>query len=158
MSKGPGHIERAIEKLFEAKPNDAFSTRELCACVYAARVERKHRVAVIRAANNVRARMPDWHAMGSDRRGHEAIFYNHASLMSYALARVKSGWTSEKDIRASLKPGGFYHDCVVEGGAWWRHVEMYLAERDGQTERAEALRRENDEDLARIAATFKSLY
>jgi hypothetical protein len=151
MSKGPGRIERAIEALFKAKPNDAFSTVELCDHVYAGinRVERKHRVAVTRAANKVCARMPDWGTYQSWRRGAELIFHNRASIMSYALARKKADaweWDTDKSIRADLEPGGSDHHLIVEGGSWWLHVKLHIADRDGdRSERAEALRREYDE-------------
>ena len=61
MSRGPGRIERAIRALFDANPDAAFTTDDLCrACYPARRVEHKHRVAVWRAAHNVLKHDPDW--------------------------------------------------------------------------------------------------
>ena len=61
MSKGPGQIQRAIRELLDAHPNEAFTTDELCECCYPGVViEKKHRVAVLRAAWNVLKDEPDW--------------------------------------------------------------------------------------------------
>jgi hypothetical protein len=51
MSKGAGRIERAIVEAFVAEPDNAFTVEDLCDCVYRGvnRVEKKHRVAVLRA-------------------------------------------------------------------------------------------------------------
>jgi hypothetical protein len=52
MSKGPGRVSRAIEAALEAEPDNAFTVEDLCDRVYRGinRVEKKHRVAVLRAA------------------------------------------------------------------------------------------------------------
>lgn len=64
MSRGPGRIERAIRGLFDAHPDEAFTTDQLCEHCYSLdypdEVERKHRVAVVRAAYRVVERDPDW--------------------------------------------------------------------------------------------------
>jgi hypothetical protein len=62
MSRGPGWVERAIAAYFEAEPSRTFSTDELVEAIYhdVERVEKKHRVAVLRAADNVIKRMPGW--------------------------------------------------------------------------------------------------
>jgi hypothetical protein len=48
MSRGPGRIARAIRQLFDANPDLAFVTDELCEHCYpdARPIERKHQVAV----------------------------------------------------------------------------------------------------------------
>jgi hypothetical protein len=52
MSRGLGRVGRAIKAVFEAAPDDAFTVEELCRLIYPgiSQVEKKHRVAVIRAA------------------------------------------------------------------------------------------------------------
>lgn len=66
--------------------------------------------------------------------------------MSYAIGRAKSDFCnhyrsndpricpvwikSEADIRELFEPGGRDHKLVAPGGAWRRHVQMYIAERD----------------------------
>jgi hypothetical protein len=55
MSRGPGRIEHAIEAVFTAAPDDAYTTEDLIDRAYPGldRVEKKHRVAVLRAAKKV---------------------------------------------------------------------------------------------------------
>jgi hypothetical protein len=62
MSRGPGRIERAIRALFDAHPDRHISTDDLVAHCYPGinHIERKHRVAVLRAAHKVVAADPDW--------------------------------------------------------------------------------------------------
>jgi hypothetical protein len=53
MSKGAGRVERAIAGVFEAEPDNAFTVEDLCDRAYPGElVEKKHRVAVLRAAKN----------------------------------------------------------------------------------------------------------
>jgi hypothetical protein len=58
MCKGPGRIERAIAAALDAEPDGAFTTDDLCDRVYRGvnRIEKKHRVAVLRAASNLMKR------------------------------------------------------------------------------------------------------
>ena len=49
MSRGPGRIERALRALFDAHPDLAFVTDELCEhCYPGVVIEKKHQVAVLR--------------------------------------------------------------------------------------------------------------
>ena len=63
MSRGPGRIERAIFDLFEEHPEGAWTTADLCRLIYptANRVEKKHRVAVLRAMDKVIDKKGDQH-------------------------------------------------------------------------------------------------
>jgi hypothetical protein len=56
-----GGIEQAIETLFSNAPSQTFSTEELVTAVFPGvnRIEKKHRVAVLRAADKV-AKRRDW--------------------------------------------------------------------------------------------------
>jgi hypothetical protein len=84
-------------------------------------------------------------------RGRELVFFNHTSVKSYGLARRKSDsrYLSDEQIRASLRRGGDHHAYVVEGGTWWRQVQLYIADRDADTfERAMALCRKENEAVA----------
>ena len=58
MGSGPGRIERAIEAALAAEPDNAFNTEDLCDRAYPGvnRVNKKHRVAVLRALKRVLAR------------------------------------------------------------------------------------------------------
>src|SRR5262249_25652816 len=91
MSRGPGRIERAIRELFDANPDLAFVTDELCLNCYPAlvrhwNIKRQHRVAVVRAAESVVGADPDWKSKHSWVRGQMLIFYNAASIRSVAMA------------------------------------------------------------------------
>ena len=58
MTIGPGRIERAIAATFFAQPSMTFTVEELVVIAYPGlnRIEKKHRVAVRRAANKVAVR------------------------------------------------------------------------------------------------------
>jgi hypothetical protein len=82
-----GRIEWSIRAHLIAHPADAFSTDELCAACYAPPVERKHRVAVLRAIDKVLPGLPDWRSRWIQvRRGNMLVFYNAASVPSTAKA------------------------------------------------------------------------
>ena len=50
MSRGPGRVARGLKAIFEKAPEEIFTTEVLCRRVYrVAKVEKKHRVAVLRA-------------------------------------------------------------------------------------------------------------
>ena len=160
MSRGPGKIERAIEAVFAAEPDDAFTTADLCGRVYPGlnRVEKKHRVAVIRAAKKVSGRA-GWDCYRTEALGGTLVFYNPFDVMSNAIGRTKADmftnyrnndrrivdhWrTTTEGIRGTFEPGGKNHHLIVEGGSWWRHVQLNIAARDGETsERVQALQAE----------------
>src|SRR6266446_2342787 len=102
MSRGPGRIERAIEALFVAEPGRTFSTDELVEAVYRGvnRIEKKHRVVVLRAANKVAERM-HWAKWQCERlgqgdgwgrspslSGRGAVYVNLLDVRSYALGNL----------------------------------------------------------------------
>jgi hypothetical protein len=173
MSKGPGRVSRAIEAALDAEPDNAFTVEDLCDRVYRGinRVEKKHRVAVLRAAKAIVARHPDLDCMTSEGLGTLVIF-NRSCVMSYAMARLKTDqfnryrsndrrdkWTpprwltkgygdpgkgivwrfrhqstTEAELRAALGDER-RRKLVAPGGAWWRHVQIHIAERDGDAEK-----------------------
>lgn len=141
MSKGPGRIERAIEAIFDAEQDNAFSTDDLCWRIYPGinSVEKKHRVAVTRAAWNVWRRRDAVACWRSDGLGGMSIWYDQTRVLSYAMARLKAfnycgndpriHWRySESDLRKKMEPGDRYHEYIAPGGAWWTHTESNTAE------------------------------
>ncbi len=130
MSRGPGKIERAIEAVFAAEPDDAFTTADLCDRVYPGlnRVEKKHRVAVIRVAKKVFGRA-GWDCYRTESLGGTLVFYNPFDVMSYAIGRQKADmftnyrnndrriadhWrTTAEGIRGTFEPGGKEHHMGV---------------------------------------------
>src|SRR4249919_1096138 len=93
-----GKLERAIRENLAAHPDEAFTTDELCRVCYpgAEQVERKHRVAVLRAIDKALAAEPDWRGRRANlSRGNRLVFYNAASVPSTAKGDRKMhslGW------------------------------------------------------------------
>jgi hypothetical protein len=57
VSRGPGRIETSLRQLFLDQPEGIFTTAELCRHAYRqARIEKKHRVAVLRALKSLARR------------------------------------------------------------------------------------------------------
>jgi hypothetical protein len=140
MSRGPGRIQQAIETLFAAEPSRTFSTDELVEAVYRGvnRVEKKHRVAVLRAADKVAKRLHwakwqcergggGWHRSLS---GRGAVYVNLLDPRSYGLGRLRIDFLhadkSMEELEAMLDGGGKAKH-IAPGGAWWLHVEKAKA-------------------------------
>jgi hypothetical protein len=97
MSRGPGYVQRAITAYFQAEPDNAFLLSELCERIYPRinRIEKKHRVAVARAAKLI----PALAVMKRETLGCELVFYDPLSVMSYAMARLKADAFLRGDYR-----------------------------------------------------------
>jgi hypothetical protein len=165
MSKGLGHVGRAILAAFEAEPDNAFTTEELCERAYPLTAqhlsERKQRVAVLRAVKILMQHRPDlgikaWRE--SMARGGPCAFYRQYNVLSYAMARLKTdeNWArgyinSEAELRAQLMPGGRDYERVQPGGSWTRHTEMEIATRDGDHEKLAMLEAEQERALDGVA-------
>src|SRR5215472_10864113 len=80
MSRGPGRIERAIKAAFDAEPARMFTTEYLCTHVYAGatKIEKKHRVSLIRAAKRVLQREHNWRMTRTHMPGAPFLFFNDA--------------------------------------------------------------------------------
>lgn len=75
MSRGPGRIERAIVEAF--KTGDTWTVEDLCRAAYPGinRIERKHRIAVRRAAHKVTEQCGVGYAAGRLFRGPSIIVF-----------------------------------------------------------------------------------
>jgi hypothetical protein len=99
MSKGPGKIQRALTAIFDAAPDVALTTTELCQRVYGA-AEKRHKVALARAMRGIQKRRPE---LGVTKRGYEFLWYNRTSVQSYLATkgryyqRGRSSWADELD-------------------------------------------------------------
>jgi hypothetical protein len=159
MSRGPGWIERAIASYFEAEPGRTFSTEELVrlVCHQVDDPQKTHRVAVLRAADNVMVRMPGWvkwkcerGALGRARttEGRGAVFVNSTDLHSYAIGRLRIDFLhmgeSMQRLEGRLLEDERYSKCIAHGGAWWIHVQQNRQKHLGETP--------DDETSAMIAA------
>ena len=147
MSRGPGAIERAIEAAFTSNPSSTYSVEELAVIAYPGlnRVERKHRVAVLRAAEKAAARC-GWQGWRAERPGHPVIYRNPFDVRSYTVGRERCDFVDGRDSVEVIErrlddpsAHGSKWSWMQPGGAWWLHVEMAKARRDGRDDEAEAL-------------------
>ena len=141
MSRGPGRIERDIQALFTDQAHRSFSTDELVEAVYRGvnRVEKKHRVAVLRAADNVAKRLGCWEKWKCERAyqtratGLGCVYVNVIDLHSYAIGRLRADFLHLNDpiteLEARIAEGGKDANLVARGGPWWVIVEKAKAER-----------------------------
>ena len=168
MSRGPGRVERAIEGAFTASPDTAFSVAELGPVAYPGlnRVEKRHRVAIIRAADRVASRLW-WAKLISERPGGEIIYCNTLDVRSYALGRSRADFCCNdmpltvilRMIEAPVPGDPYAHrsrwDLVRSGGAWWKHVEIAKARKAGDTVEAERVSAELRADVAQHSAALR---
>jgi hypothetical protein len=85
-----GKIERTLREHLAAHPDEAFSTDDLCMVCYEPPIERKHRVAVLRAIDKVLASLPDRRSRRAILSpGSMLVFSNAASVPSTAKADHK---------------------------------------------------------------------
>jgi hypothetical protein len=163
MSKGPGRIERAIAAIFDRERDNAFTLEDLAERVWPGlnQVEKKHRVSVARAARNLARRRPEIQCWEGEGLGGALVFFRHDEIMAYAMARLKVSRferyrsndpryyrsEDEDDLRRTL--GNEQHRKLI-GGAWRRHVDIFVAELAGDVEKAARLNAENEADLARV--------
>lgn len=170
MSRGAGRVQRIIEEAFSV-PEKSYTLLDLFRYAYpeAECLEKKHQVAIKRAAAKVCLKT-GWKTWRRDTRGGGYIYYNPCDLISYATARLKATETryqswdrwirkfnpkTDEDILASLAEGGQYHKFIVEGGAWWRFVQIAIAERDGDEDTFRKLKAEADAALEAFKNAFK---
>jgi hypothetical protein len=91
MGKGLGHVGRAIEAVLNAEPDNAFTVEDLCDRVYPGvnRIEKKHRVSIIRATKTVAKSRANLKWMRSTHLGGRLVLYTADNVISYATARHK---------------------------------------------------------------------
>jgi hypothetical protein len=161
MGKGPGRVQREIVAAFAADPDNGFTINELCCLIYpdSEYIEKKHTVAILKAAKSLAKRWPDFGWERSERRGRGMVFFNAANMMSWAMARLKGDYIyiyDEEFFRASLLPGGENHRYIVEGGAWRRHRDMWIARRDGDTAALKRLEAEQEQSMTAILPSLRA--
>lgn len=171
MSRGPGKIEKAVEAAFRENPDHAYTVEDLADHVFFGinRIEKKHRVSLIRATKKVCSRL-DWSWFISGGKGGTLVFFNPYSVMSYGMGSIKAAdisnhyrskdpripdhWrTDEADVLARLQPGGRDHGKIIEGGTWWKFVKMNVIERDKDAS-PEARQLYEDHNAMRVAYGF----
>ena len=173
MSEARGRIERAIADIFDAAPDNAFTTEELCERIYRYKphVQKAQRVVVLRAGKVLSQRRPEISMERGEGLGGQYVFYRRDRIGSYAMFRMKADnfnryrsndrrrdWTQdEAALRKELLNDEWHRQLMAPGGAWWRHVEMFIAERDGDNDKLDALQRDEERALAARMAPFRRL-
>ena len=174
MSRGPGKIEQAIEAAFKAEPDNAFTVQDLCERAYPGinKIERKHRVSVIRAATALADRLEYWTWFKSGCPGNTLIFWNWTDVHSYGMARLKGDnlccyqarravadcWRNdEQQLRDRLAPGGEDNHLINPGGAWFLHTEEMLAEHRGDTKKAAKIKAARKADMEKTTAALRAI-
>jgi hypothetical protein len=151
MSRGPGRIERVIADAFTNNPSATFTVADLAASAYPGvnRIEKKHRVAILRAAWSVYRKL-GWTAMREDRLGGELVFCNSLDVRSYALAFIRchsryhphGGRTPLHELEERVDnpnaPNTEWPN-MQPGAVWARSVEINKARFIGDHETAKAL-------------------
>jgi hypothetical protein len=162
MSRGPGRIERAIGKLLAANPDASFTIIEVAKHCYpdAAPIEKRHTVSVLRASRNVVRRDPDWAMRWSSNPGCPYHFVNHASLKSFCISRLRDRPWGKKYLEAvisgSLSPEEVYARYLTsraEGDV--EDVELHIAKRTGNVDRAAELQAKRDAQQAQHMASVQ---
>lgn len=155
MSRGPGRIERAIEEAFVSNSSKTFSVEELCLVAYPGinRLEKKHRVATLRAAHKP-ARRLGWSGRRAERPGGEIVFFNLTDVRSYTLGKLRctAAETSLSKLEERIDDPNVYLSewkNVQPGGCWYRHVEIHKAELRGDEFESARLRKELNEFVMR---------
>jgi hypothetical protein len=173
MSKGPGRIERAIEAAFTAEPHRAFTVEGLVLIAFPGvnRIEKKHRVAVLRAAHNVAKRL-NWRTQRGGENGDGLTFYNPVDIRSYAEARVRSIEASslrsriprqvervKRDIAALDDPSIDleWRKMMKPGGHWWECVEIERLRQAGDAAGADALQAKHDAEFEGFLSVGRAL-
>lgn len=147
MSRGPGRIERAIEAAFRAEPLHVFTVDDLARIAYPGvnRAQKKHRVAILRAARRVCERIY-WFAWRKCDRPGETIYFDPCEVRSYAYAKhlvSSSQHRTPAEFSAGLDdPTTKDGKAILPGGAWDAHVRINRLSRGGQTEAAAQLRQD----------------
>jgi hypothetical protein len=135
--------------MMEENPDGAWTTVDLIDRVYSSlnRIEKKHRVAVLRVVRAIADADPDWTFWYANTRGGAVALVNGTNIKSYALGRMKtddnSDYRSEHWRRGKRLPDPTEADLLNDladsrhqalmapGGAWHRFVAMNIARRDG---------------------------
>ncbi len=155
MSRGAGHVERAIAATFTAQPNRIYTVEQLAEVVYpVAKIEKRHRVPVIRAANKVADRMW-WSWKHAEIPGGHLIYFNLCDVRSYAMAKEHHYYANRHDGRDWQNMHEWFdepeyqnHNIRISdrepGGPWHDHVQLNCAERDGRELDPELAQRMNE--------------
>jgi hypothetical protein len=145
MSRGPGRIQRAIEDAFRQNSSSTYTVEDLAVIAYPGvnRIEKKHRVAVLRAGAAAAEACGWWYGQ-AEMPGHQMLYCNPLDVRSYATWNIRRDFiegrqTAEQIAKALDDPKVHFSrwSWVQPGGAWWQHVEINKARAAGDNTAAE---------------------
>jgi hypothetical protein len=181
MSMGPGRIEHVIAEAFSANHASIYTVEMLATLAYpgANRIEKKHRVAILRAGENA-CRRPGsswWRTghIGTYIAGTPIVFYNECDIRSYSMARyftkgfLPYDWRTinawfDRECQFERDSGDAYNiyswnvTDMDPGGKFHDQVLLNIAARDGVAPppgalvRCEAREKEGRQTLAGLMA------
>jgi hypothetical protein len=147
MSRESDRIEGIIRGALTASPSSTFTVEDLAGIGYPGinRVEKRHYVAVRRAAYKVGGDL-GWLSRKAEQTDSPLVFFNPFDVHSYAMGWLREDHPNwhvpieilERRLSDPNDPQSRW-EWVQPGGAWWQHVEIAKAHRDGHHEQAEAM-------------------
>ena len=139
-----------------------YTVDELVALAYPGKnaVDKKHRVSVIRAANSVASRLWWGYRRAEHPQAHPLIYYNLLDHIGYAIGRNRclhhEAVTHAVIVERAAHPqDGWAKNWardMLPGSAFGLHVDIQLAEHDGDSEHANQLRDKLDQLVRRSFA------
>lgn len=170
MSRGPGRVQQAIQAIFASAPRSTFTVEDLAGLIYpGSPVEKKHRVAILRAAALMGVTTtkvePDgrsgfdagagslWVAWLSERRGGSVLFFNCLNVASYASARIRVERNCSQ--AEAEKKFASHREAIAPDGTWTRRVEIVRARHAGDDKLAAKLQKQADAELTRLSSSLK---
>jgi hypothetical protein len=137
LSRGPGRVERAIEAVFRKYPQESFTTDQLVMVAYPqlrsfSEIEKKHRVAVLRATRNICPRLW-WGAYLMREPGGPLLFVYQLDEAAYLRGRTRAvcpGWSATRIAENIAVPlNQFWRDNYY--AAWRREHAIAVLQAAG---------------------------
>jgi hypothetical protein len=170
MSRGPGRVERIIIAAFTAQPSACFTMQELAPLVYPwmsprnrrprhsprHHIEKKHRVAILRAAKNVLPKL-GWGHLKASLPGGPPVFFNTCDFASWGRALTRCAWYYDPDQAEEVFTNPFndhWRERLALDGHGARYVEAAQLRRDGKTAGAEVIEQRLHEEYRMVLAQY----
>ena len=128
VSRGPGRVERVIAAALATEPDRAFTVQDLGERIYSGvnRMEKRHRVAIVRAMRSVAKRRAEIGVLEARSRGNPLVIFTRTSLSAASAAARQDAWYR---FAKDFEPGG----------PWGLAVELAVATIDGDSGQVEGL-------------------
>lgn len=150
MNKGSCKLQTAVLSALRGGPNRSFSLDDLVASVYSdlPPIEKKYRVAVMRAAKRVVAEA-EWSWLRAASRGAAILFFNPYDVRSYCHAQLRSRWWKQhfyklpERLDRLMDSNDPCHDKdAIPNGLWHQDVARWIAVREENPELSTRLQKQ----------------